>query len=76
MTSGSSIAAMIRTRPPHCSHFSTARNEEQLRDNLGATGWNLTPTQVAQLDGASARAPAYPYWHQRQFTERSPSPVE
>jgi aryl-alcohol dehydrogenase-like predicted oxidoreductase len=44
-----------------------ARNEEQLRQNLGAVGWNLTPAQVAQLDAASATAPIYPYWHQRGF---------
>ncbi len=44
-----------------------ARNEEQLRQNLGAVGWNLTPAQVAQLDAASATPPIYPYWHQRDF---------
>ncbi|HEY2071159.1 MAG TPA: aldo/keto reductase [Rhizomicrobium sp.] len=52
-----------------------ARNEEQLRDNLGAIGWNLTPAQVKTLDDASAVTPVYPYWHQRQFFERNPSPV-
>jgi len=51
-----------------------ARNEEQLKQNLGAVGWNLTPEQVARLDEASAVTPAYPYWHQRTF-ERNPSPV-
>ena len=44
-----------------------ARNEEQLRQNLGAVGWNLTPAQVARLDAVSATPPIYPYWHQRQF---------
>jgi aryl-alcohol dehydrogenase-like predicted oxidoreductase len=52
-----------------------ARNEEQLRANLGAVGWSLTPAQVAKLDEASARPLAYPYWHQTQFGERSLSPV-
>ena len=52
-----------------------ARNEEQLRANLAATGWNLTPEQVATLDAASDLPPAYPYWHQRQFQERNPKPV-
>ncbi len=42
-----------------------ARNEEQLKQNLGAVGWNLTAEQVALLDEASATTPAYPYWHQR-----------
>ncbi|TGE29344.1 aldo/keto reductase [Hymenobacter metallicola] len=44
-----------------------ARNEEQLRQNLAAVGWNLTPEQVARLDAASATEPIYPYWHQRRF---------
>jgi hypothetical protein len=52
-----------------------ARNEEQLRQNLGAVGWSLTPEQVAKLDTASATTLAYPYWHQRGFTERNPPPV-
>jgi aryl-alcohol dehydrogenase-like predicted oxidoreductase len=52
-----------------------ARNEEQLRQNLGAVGWNLTKEQVGKLDAASAVQPVYPYWHQRGFAERNPSPV-
>jgi aryl-alcohol dehydrogenase-like predicted oxidoreductase len=52
-----------------------ARNEEQLRQNLGAVGWNLTTAQVAKLDAASATTPIYPYWHQRQFGERNPPPT-
>ncbi|MDR3443640.1 MULTISPECIES: aldo/keto reductase [unclassified Dyella] len=52
-----------------------ARNEEQLKQNLGAVGWNLTKEQVAKLDAASAVTPAYPYWHQQGFQERNPSPV-
>lgn len=52
-----------------------ARNEEQLTQNLGAIGWNLTKEQVAKLDAASAVAPAYPYWHQLGFQERIPLPV-
>ena len=52
-----------------------ARNEEQLRQNLGAVGWNLTPAQVATLDKASAMTPAYPYWHQKGFAERNPFPT-
>ncbi|HSX60916.1 MAG TPA: aldo/keto reductase [Tahibacter sp.] len=52
-----------------------ARNEEQLRQNLGAVGWNLTPEQVARLDAASATTKPYPYWHQSGFAERNPSPV-
>ncbi len=62
-------------RPSVANVIIGARNEEQLRQNLGAIGWNLTPDQVARLDAASSRTPAYPYWHQRGFAERNPPPV-
>jgi diketogulonate reductase-like aldo/keto reductase len=52
-----------------------ARNEEQLRQNLGAVGWSLSSEQIAKLDAASEVTPVYPYWHQRQFLERNPLPV-
>ena len=62
-------------RPTVANVIIGARNEEQLRQNLGAVGWNLTPEQVAKLDAASASTLAYPYWHQRGFAERNPPPV-
>ena len=62
-------------RPTVASVIVGARNEEQLRENLGALGWNLTPEQMALLDAASATAPPYPYWHQRGFAERNPFPT-
>ena len=62
-------------RPSVATIIVGARNEEQLRQNLGAVGWNLTPAQVARLDAASAVTPAYPYWHQRGFPELNPAPV-
>ncbi len=62
-------------RPTVSSVIIGARNEEQLRQNLAVVGWNLTAEQVARLDKASAQTPIYPYWHQRQFTERNPLPV-
>jgi aryl-alcohol dehydrogenase-like predicted oxidoreductase len=53
-----------------------ARNEEQLRQNLGAVGWKLTAEQVAKLDAASTVPLPYPYWHQRvTIAERNPPPV-
>jgi aryl-alcohol dehydrogenase-like predicted oxidoreductase len=52
-----------------------ARNEQQLKDNLGAVGWKLTPEQVKTLDKASHVGMPYPYWHQRQFVERNPFPT-
>lgn len=62
-------------RPTVSTVILGARNEQQLRDNLGCVGWNLTAEQVAKLDAASERIPAYPYWHQRGFQERNPKPV-
>lgn len=62
-------------RPTVSSVVIGARNEEQLRQNLGAVGWNLTPEQVAKLDAASATTKPYPYWHQAGFAYRNPPPV-
>jgi aryl-alcohol dehydrogenase-like predicted oxidoreductase len=62
-------------RPTVSSIIFGARNEAQLRENFGAVGWNLTLEQVAKLDAASAVTPIYPYWHQRNFTERNPFPT-
>ena len=55
-----------------------ARNEEQLRQNLGAVGWSLTPEQMAQLDAASAVTPPYPYYpycRQEGFARLNPPAV-
>ena len=62
-------------RPTVSSVIIGARNEEQLRQNLGAVGWNLTPEQVRRLDEASGKPAAYPYWHQAFFAERNPPSV-
>ena len=62
-------------RPTVASIIMGARNEEQLKQNLASTGWNLSPELVAKLDSVSAVTPIYPYWHQRQFTERNPLPI-
>ena len=62
-------------RPTVSTAVIGARNEEQLKQNLGAVGWNLTKEQVAKLDKASEVPLIYPYWHQRGFTERNPPPV-
>lgn len=59
-------------RPTVSSLIIGARNEQQLRQNLGASGWSLSAEQVEKLDAASERPYAYPYWHQRQFEERNP----
>jgi len=64
-------------RPTVANVIIGARNEEQLRQNLGSVGWKLSPDQVARLDAASATTLPYPYWHQRlEFPDRNPPPVK
>lgn len=53
-------------RPTVASVIIGARTEEQLRQNLGAVGWNLTPDQIAVLDAASDVLPPYPHTPYRQ----------
>lgn len=62
-------------RPTVSTVIIGARTEQQLRENLGSIGWNLTAEQVARLDAVSHVTPIYPYWHQRNFAERNPFPT-
>jgi aryl-alcohol dehydrogenase-like predicted oxidoreductase len=62
-------------RPTVSSVIIGARNEKQLKDNLGAIGWNLTSEHIKKLDAASEKEKPYPYWHQSGFSERNPPPV-
>lgn len=65
-------------RPTVASVIIGARNEAQLRDNLGAVGWALSSGQVAALDEASAVLPPYPHTPYRQqegFARLNPSLV-
>jgi aryl-alcohol dehydrogenase-like predicted oxidoreductase len=50
-----------------------ARNEEQLKQNLGAIGWRLTDEEVARLDKVSNPSLPYPYWHQNGFDQLIPT---
>ncbi len=53
-------------RPTVSSVIIGARNEEQLRQNLGAVGWSLSKEQVERLDKASAISAPYPYFPYRR----------
>jgi aryl-alcohol dehydrogenase-like predicted oxidoreductase len=53
-------------RPTVATVVLGARNEEQLRDNLGAVGWALTPAQIKRLDETSEQTAAYPYFAYRR----------
>jgi aryl-alcohol dehydrogenase-like predicted oxidoreductase len=62
-------------RPTVSSVIIGARNEQQLRDNLGAVGWSLSAEQMKRLDTASATTPAYPhfpYYRQEGFARLNP----
>ncbi len=64
-------------RPTVSTVLIGARNEAQLRQNLGAIGWSLDAAQIARLDAASAVTPPYPYypyWN-GMFAEINPPPV-
>lgn len=65
----------LTRRPTVASIVLGARNEEQLKQNLGSIGWSLTDDQMARLNAASDVPLIYPYWHQRHFAERNPPPV-
>jgi len=64
----------VLQRPTVCNVVIGARNEEQLKQNLGAVGWILTTDQIKKLDAASNRDPIYPYWHQRKSPALNPVP--
>lgn len=59
-------------RPTVCNIIIGARTEEQLKENLGAVGWNLSADQTGRLDDASRTSTIYPYWHQRQNLRLNP----
>ncbi|MBS8232687.1 hypothetical protein DYI41_17340 [Marinobacter salarius] len=52
-------------RPTVATVVMGARNESQLRQNLGAVGWNLSQEQMARLDQVSSVTPPYPYYPYR-----------
>ncbi|HEV2279267.1 MAG TPA: aldo/keto reductase [Acidobacteriaceae bacterium] len=62
-------------RPTVSSIILGARNEEQLKQNLAAASFQLTPEQVKKLDAASETKLTYPYWHQRGTSFRNPPAV-
>ena len=61
-------------RPTVASLVIGARNEDQLRDNLGAAGWALDASQVARLDEVSRQPVPYPYNHQQEKPYFLPAP--
>ncbi|HEV3362194.1 MAG TPA: aldo/keto reductase [Pseudonocardiaceae bacterium] len=65
----------LLTRPTVSSVIIGARNERQLRQNLGAVGWRLSDEQLARLDAASMKTAPYPYFpyhRQEGFAQLNP----
>ncbi len=56
-------------RPSVTSVIIGARNEAQLKENLGAVDWSLTEEEMKRLNNVSARIKPYPYWHQLLWSE-------
>lgn len=65
----------LLSRPTVANLVIGARDETQMKQNLGAIGWTLTTEEIALLDNASRQTPIYPYWHQMIFEERNPQPT-
>ncbi|TDX08333.1 aldo/keto reductase [Kribbella sp. VKM Ac-2566] len=64
-------------RPGVTAPIFGARTVDQLRDNLGATGWSLAPDQLDRLTEVSDRPLPYPYGTQAlpQFRRRLRHPT-
>lgn len=70
--------AWLLARPTVSSVIIGARDEAQLRDNLGAIGWSLDRSQIKRLDEVSAVMPPYPHYPyrvQQGFARLNPPPV-
>ncbi|GAA0935599.1 aldo/keto reductase [Virgisporangium aurantiacum] len=62
-------------RPTVASVIVGARDERQLRENLGAIGWSLSSEQQKLLDAVSTRTapyPHFPYYRQEGFARLNP----
>lgn len=56
----------------------SVHDENQLRQNLGAVGWTLTPDRTAKLgtaSGSTAPHPYFPYQRQEGFARLNPPVV-
>lgn len=70
--------AWLLSRPTVSSVIIGARDEAQLRDNLGAVGWSLSADQLKRLDEVGVVMPPYPYYPYRiqdGFARLNPPPV-
>lgn len=68
--------AWLLGRPAVTSVIVGARNDEQLKSNLGAGDFTLSDDERASLDKVSATPLAYPYWHQAATASERMSPAD
>jgi aryl-alcohol dehydrogenase-like predicted oxidoreductase len=71
--------AWLLHRPTVSSVIIGARTESQLRENLGAIGWDLSADHMERLDRASAVTapyPHFPYQRQEGFARLNPPLTE
>jgi aryl-alcohol dehydrogenase-like predicted oxidoreductase len=69
--------AWLLGRPQVSTVIVGAKTAEQLADNLGASGLELAPEELAALDAVSALAPEFPGWMLgRQGQMRAKPPVK
>ena len=64
----SGLTVPLFRRPTFASILIGARNEQQLKDNPGAVGWNLTGEQIKKLDTASATTKPSQNWHDKRLS--------
>jgi len=62
--------AWLRAQPAVVAPIVGVRTPEQLKDNLGAVGWELTAEELARLDAVSAIEEGYPYRMIRKYGTR------
>jgi aryl-alcohol dehydrogenase-like predicted oxidoreductase len=62
--------AWLLARPTVVAPIVGARTPEQLADNLGAVGWELTPQELDRLSAVSAVEAGYPYRMMREYGAR------
>jgi len=68
--------AYILAKPAVTSLVIGARTTEQLADNLAVASLQLTDSELAELDKASAPPLIYPYWHQAKTARDRLSPAD
>ena len=68
--------AWVKDRPGVGPIVIGARDEAQLRENLGAAAIALTPEQHDRVEAAARPAPIYPFWHRAMHAIARATPAE